>query len=102
VPDLAVISNLEPKEINSEKEKEKERGTRNRGTNRNRKVNPESAKALQRKVLYESTKWPVVEFEHGIRAMLGPVEFTSETTRGIVQAKRLQVSRLSQRLIFGF
>lgn len=41
---------------------------------------------------YEGTEWPVVEFADGVRAMLGPAQFTSETTGGIVQATRFQVS----------
>lgn len=41
---------------------------------------------------YENTEWPIVEFKDGVRAMLGPALFTSETVNGIVQASRLQVS----------
>jgi hypothetical protein len=42
--------------------------------------------------IYEKKEWPVVEFPNGIRALMGPVVFTSETKNGEVEARRTQVS----------
>jgi hypothetical protein len=48
---------------------------------------------------YEENSWPVVQYTHGARVMMGPVKFTYEGPDGEEQASRQQVCRTATVLV---
>ncbi|QRV89316.1 ATP-dependent DNA helicase PIF1 [Ceratobasidium sp. AG-Ba] len=81
--EIAIISrfNRKPKSKTDEANKPKPK----------RKSPQESKREREEREVYELTRWPLVQYENGIEALMGPVEFTSETPGGDKQAVRYQV-----------
>ncbi|KAG9094291.1 hypothetical protein FS749_012759 [Ceratobasidium sp. UAMH 11750] len=89
LPDVAIINQFEGKYKEPAKEKPTSRW----------KARHESVRELQRRMVYEAILWLLVLFENGLKVMVGPVEFTSETTTGVGQARRSQVSLILARAL---